>query len=63
MYDSHIYSKEYKSLKDTIVDILNGDDTSTDINELADHIQDLYDNGEISSSQYDDLMQYVQDLL
>ena len=25
MYDSHIFCKEYKDLKDQIVDIVNGD--------------------------------------
>lgn len=25
MYDSHIFCKEYKDLKDRIVDIVNGD--------------------------------------
>ena len=62
MYDGHIYCREYKELKDQIVDILNGDIEEYDIESLADHIQELYDNGEMSSSQYDDLMGYVQDL-
>lgn len=63
MYDGHIYCREYKDLKDTIADIINGDDTETNIEELADHIQELYDDGEMSSTQYDDLMSYIQDLL
>ena len=58
-----IYSaKEYKDLKDQIVDIVNGDTEDYDIDALAEHIQELYDNGEMSSSQYDDLMSYIQDL-
>ena len=62
MYDSHIFCGEYKDLKDQIVDIVNGDTEDYDINALAEHIQELYDDGEMSSSQYDDLMSYIQDL-
>lgn len=61
MYDSHIYCPEYKNLKVKIVDIMNGDD-DTDIDEIADQIQALYDDGELTSTQYDDLMGYIQDL-
>ena len=62
LYDSHIYCREYKELKDYIVDILNGEIEEYDVEELANHIQELYDSGEMPSSQYDDLMGYVQDL-
>lgn len=62
MYDSHIYCKEYKELKDYIIDILNGEIENYDVEKLSNHIQELYDNNEMSSSQYDDLMGYVQDL-
>ena len=62
MYDGHIYCKEYKELKDYIVDIVNGEIGDYDVDALADHIQELYDNGEMSSTQYDDLMSYVQDM-
>ena len=33
----------------------------TDIDEIADQIQALYDDGELTSTQYDDLMGYIQD--
>lgn len=62
MYDSHIFCRKYKDLKDQIVDIVNGDTEDYDIDALAEHIQELYDDGEMSSSQYDDLMSYIQDL-
>ena len=62
MYDSHIFYREYKDLKDQIVDIVNGDTADYDIEAPAEHIQELYDDGEMSSSQYDDLMSYIQDL-
>ena len=62
MYDNHIYSEEYNNLKDIIVNILNGDDTKTDVGKLSDEIQELYEDGNMSSLQYDDLMSYIQDL-
>ena len=61
MYDNHIFCKEYSELKSIIIDIMNGDDNTTDIDELSNHIQGLYDSGEIASTQYDDLMRYIQD--
>jgi hypothetical protein len=63
MYDGHIYCEDYKQLKDTIVDILNGDDMTTNVHELESRIQELYDSGAMSSTQYDDLMSYIQDLI
>ena len=53
MYDGHIYCKEYKGLEDYIVDILNGELEEYDVEALSDHIQELYDSGEMSSTQYD----------
>ena len=35
MYDSHIFCKEYKDLKDQIVDIVNGDTEDYDIDALG----------------------------
>lgn len=62
MYDNHIYCKEYRQLKNYIVDILNGDIEDYDVEALSKHVQQLYDNGEMQSSQYDDLMSYIQDM-
>lgn len=62
MYDGHIYCEEYKELKDYIADIINGEIDDYDIEELENHIQELYDEGKMSSTQYDDLMGYVQDM-
>ena len=62
MYDGHIYSREYKDLKDQIVDILNGETEDYDIEALAGHIQELYEEGELQATQYDDLMRYIQDM-
>lgn len=63
MYDGHIYCEEYKELKDLIVDIENGDAEDINLEELADHIQELYDEGKMQATQYDDLMRYLQDLI
>lgn len=61
MYDSHIFSKEYKNLKDQVVDLLNGDE-HINVEVLSDHIHELYSDGGLSSSQYDDLMNYIIDM-
>ena len=62
MYDGHIYCREYKELKDYIVDIINGDIEDYDIDALSAHVQELYDSGEMQAAQYDDLMRYLQDM-
>lgn len=63
MYDSHIYCREYKELKDYIVDIINGDVEEYDVEAISDQVQELYNNGKMSSTQYDDLMRYLQDMV
>lgn len=62
MYDGHIFCEEYKDLKDIVVDLVNGD-SDADVSELSTHIQELYDDGKMSSTQYDDLMSYIQDMM
>ena len=62
MYDGHIFCEEYKDLKDIVVDLVNGD-SDADVNELSAHIQEFYDDGKMSSTQYDDLMGYIQDMM
>lgn len=62
MYDGHIYCREYRDLKNYVVDILNGEITDYNLDKLSDHIQELYDNGEMQATQYDDLMGYIQEL-
>ena len=61
MYNEHIFCEEYDELKQLIEDIVNGDN-DTDINEVRDKIQEIYDDGKMPSSQYDELMGYIQDL-
>lgn len=62
MYDGHIFCEEYKDLKDIVVDMVNGD-SDADVNEVSAQIQELYDDGKMSSTQYDDLMGYIQDMM
>ena len=63
VYNEHLYCPEYKGFKDTIANIINGDDTTTNVEKLAEHIQEVYDDGRMPSTQYDDLMSYIQDIL
>ena len=62
MYDGHIFCEEYSKLKDIVVDIANGYGEDVDIEELSSHIQELWEDGKMSSTQYDDLMRYIQDM-
>lgn len=62
MYDGHIYCEEYSDLKDIVVDLANGYGEDVDIEELFAHIQELWEEGKMSSTQYDDLMRYLQDM-
>ena len=62
MYDGHIYCEEYSNLKDIVVDLANGYGEDVDIEELSAHIQELWEDGKMSSTQYDDLMRYLQDI-
>ena len=62
MYDGHIYCEEYSDLKDIVADLANGYGEDVDIEELSAHIQELWEDGKMSSTQYDDLMRYIQDM-
>ena len=62
MYDSHVYCKEYRELKDYIADIINGDIDEYDIETISANVQELYDDGKMQAIQYDDLMRYLQDM-
>jgi len=62
MYDGHVYCKEYKELKDYIAGIINGDIDEYDIETISANVQELYDDGKMQATQYDDLMRYLQDM-
>lgn len=63
MYDNHLYCPDYGKLKNIIADIISGDDTSTDLEELAEYIHKLYLDGKLQATQYDHLLRYIQDVL
>lgn len=63
MYDSPISSKFYNGFRKTITNIINGDDMKTDPKKLSDKIYERYCEGNLSSSQYDHLMQDLQEYL
>lgn len=58
MYDSYIDNSKYCELEQELEDVVNGD-SELDFDELGEAIQEAYDNREISSSQYDELMGIV----
>lgn len=58
MYDSYIDNSKYYELEQELEDVVNGD-SELDFDELGEVIQEAYDNREISSSQYDELMGIV----
>lgn len=62
MYDGHIFCNEYSNLKDIVVELANGYGEDVDIEELSAQIQELWEDGKMSSTQYDDLMRYIQDM-
>ena len=37
MYDSHIFSPDYRDFKHALIDILNGDDVFTDVQEIEEN--------------------------
>ena len=55
MYDSHIYCQDYYSIKGIIADIINNN-ANVDIEKLEERIYELYNDGKMQSTQYDDLM-------
>lgn len=59
MYDSHICCREFKTILDYIKDCIHGDVEEYDMEELYNHVQEVYDGGEMSSAQYDYLMAYI----
>lgn len=61
MYDNHISPRKYNSLKNKVINIMNNDNVKTDINKLITEIENAYSEGELSGSQYDNLMGYIQD--
>lgn len=62
MYDSHIGSGRFGYFMRIIRDIMNDDDTKTDIDDLAEQVQQAYEDGKLQATQYDYLMDYVAEI-
>ena len=62
MYDNHISSGRFFHYRDILSQIYQGEDTKTNLEELMEEIQADYDSGELSSSQYDNLISLAQDI-
>ena len=62
MYNNDIQSKEYYRLRNYIIDIHSGEDVHYNLEKLSAHVQELYDEGKLKTTQYDDLMRYLYDL-
>lgn len=62
MYDGHIYCEDYDQFKDLLSDIINDDVDDYDIDTIERNIYELYDSGQMSAAQYDDLMAYVEEI-
>lgn len=61
MYDSHVDDGKFRSYKGILNEICQGN-SEEDIDEITEKIQEDYERGELSSSQYDNLMFLIQDI-
>ena len=62
MYDSHINNGKFRFYKRILNEMYQGYGGEEDIDEIAEKIQEDYEEGNLSSSQYDNLMSLVQDI-
>ena len=62
MYDSHIVGGNFRYYKGILNEMYQGYGEEEDIDEIVEKIQEDYDEGNLSSSQYDNLMSLVQDI-
>lgn len=60
MYDSNLYASDYKYLKDLIISLMNGEDIGKSVNDLADMVYDSYQEGGITSYNYNEFIGYLQ---
>ena len=61
MYDSHIVDGNFRYYKGILNELYQGYGEE-DIDEIVEKIQEDYEEGNLSSSQYDNLMSLVQDI-
>ena len=62
MYDSHVNNGKFRFYKRILNEMYQGYGGEEDIDEIAEKIQENYEEGKLSSSQYDNLMSLVQDI-
>ena len=62
MYDSHVNNGKFRFYKRILNKMYQGYGGEEDIDEIAEKIQEDYEEGKLSSSQYDNLMSLVQDI-
>ena len=63
MYDSHVNNGKFRFYKRILNEMYQGyNEGEEDIDEIAEKIQEDYEEGKLSSSQYDNLMSLVQDI-
>ena len=62
MYDSHINNGKFRFYKRILNEMYQGYGGEEDIDEIAEKIQEDYEEEKLSSSQYDNLMSLVQDI-
>ena len=62
MYDSHVNNGKFRFYKRILNEMYQGYGGEEDIDEIAEKIQEDYEEGKLSSSQYDNLMSLVQDI-
>lgn len=62
MYDSHVNNGKFRFYKRMLNKMYQGYGGEEDIDEIAEKIQEDYEEGKLSSSQYDNLMSLVQDI-
>ena len=62
MYDNQITADRFFHYRDILSRIYQGEDTETNLDELLEEIQDDYEQGKLSSSQYDNLLSLAQDI-
>ena len=62
MYGSHVNNGKFRFYKRILNEMYQGYGGEEDIDEIAEKIQEDYEEGKLSSSQYDNLMSLVQDI-
>lgn len=57
-----MYAKDYSSLKDLVVSLLNND-SDCPVEVVVERVENAYYEGGLTDHQYDELIGYLQDLV